>query len=152
MIAAKPLTGFGPSTFNQVYKKYADDAFRTYVSDNPEQSTTHNYFLMTFTEQGAVGGILFIVLCIFMMLKASRLYHQLQDQQLKTLMLTLLLSFTVIIFFSLLNELMEVDKVGGMFWLILLMIHKIQIWHEETDSNHVNTANNFSKTSSKLSN
>lgn len=131
MVEARPFTGFGPSTFNQVYKKYADDAFRTYVSDNPEQSTTHNYFLMTFTEQGAVGGLLFIALCIFMMIKSARLYHQLQDERLKRFILTLLLSFSIMIFLSLLNELLEVDKVGAMFWLILLMIHKIQVWHEE---------------------
>lgn len=130
MIAAQPLIGFGPSTFNQVYKKYADDAFRTYVSDNPEQSTTHNYFLMTFTEQGAVGGILFAILCIFMMIKAAHLYHLLEDQKLKTLLMALLLSLITIVFHSLLNELIEVDKVGAMFWLILLMIHKIEVWHE----------------------
>ena len=131
MIEARPFTGFGPSTFNQVYKHYADDAFRTYVSDNPEQSTTHNYFLMTFTEQGLIGGLLFMGLCIFMLIKASRLYHQVSDPKWKILLLTLILSLLSIIFHSLLNELIEVDKVGTMFWLILLMIHKIQTWHEK---------------------
>ncbi|MEO0895135.1 MAG: O-antigen ligase family protein, partial [Bacteroidota bacterium] len=59
MIQDMPLVGSGPSTFNQVYQNYADGAFATYVSDNPEQSTTHNYFLMTFAEQGFPGGLLF---------------------------------------------------------------------------------------------
>ena len=44
-------TGSGPGTFYPVYQHYTDNAFRTYVSDNPEQSTCHNYYLQTFAEQ-----------------------------------------------------------------------------------------------------
>lgn len=132
MVAEKPLVGFGPSTFNQNYRQYADDAFRTYVSDNPEQSTTHNYFLMTFTEQGVVGGFLFLGLCVFMLLKAHRLYHLLEDPELRTLLLMFLLSLITVLFHAILNELIEVDKVGPMFWLSFAIIHKIETWHEQT--------------------
>ena len=133
MIAARPIQGFGPSCFNQEYKKYADYAFRTYVSDNPEQSTTHNYFLMTFTEQGFVGGLLFLGLVVYMFVKATRLYHQLEDRKLKSMLLMALLSFTTIILHSLLNELIEVDKIGAMFWLNMLVIHKIEVWKESSE-------------------
>ena len=128
MIAARPFQGFGPSCFNQEYKKYADYAFRTYVSDNPEQSTTHNYFLMTFTEQGFVGGLLFLVLVVYMFVKATRLYHRIHDRELRSMLLMALLSFTTIILHSLLNELIEVDKIGAMFWLNMLVIHKVEVW------------------------
>jgi O-antigen ligase len=131
MIADMPLFGAGPSTFNQVYKEYADDAFRTYVSDNPEQSTTHNYFLMTFSEQGFPGGLLFIALCVVMVVKAVRLYPRMQDKEMQRMLAMLLLSLFTILFHSLLNELIEVDKVGAMFWLILLLIHKMEVWHEQ---------------------
>lgn len=131
MIADRPIQGFGPSCFNQEYKKFADYAFRTYVSDNPEQSTTHNYFLMTFTEQGFVGGLLFLGLVVYMFIKATRLYYQIEDKQRKSMLLMALLSFTTIILHSLLNELIEVDKIGAMFWLNMLVIHKIEVWEEE---------------------
>ncbi|MGV3639225.1 MAG: O-antigen ligase family protein, partial [Adhaeribacter sp.] len=55
MGADKPWTGTGPSTFYPVYKKYTVKSFRTYVSDNPEQSTTHNTFLLHLAEQGLPG-------------------------------------------------------------------------------------------------
>lgn len=130
MVAERPLVGFGPSTFNQVYKEYADDAFRTYVSDNPEQSTTHNYFLMTFTEQGMIGGGIFLFLCLFMLYKAYLLYHKLPSLEMRNIAMALLLSLTVILFHSLLNELIEVDKVGGAFWIVLVLIHKLEVWYE----------------------
>lgn len=130
MIADMPLTGAGPSTFNQVYKRYTDDAFRTYVSDNPEQSTTHNYFLLTFSEQGFPGGLLFLFLCIFMIVKSARMYPRLSNDR-KTLLMMVLLSQITILFHSLLNELIEVDKVGSMFWLNWVIMDKLAKWHEQ---------------------
>lgn len=130
MTANKPLLGFGPSTFNQNYKRFADDSFRTYVSDNPEQSTTHNYFLMTFSEQGLVGGSLFLGFCLFMMIKGARLYHRVESRERKWLILAILMSESVIILHSFLNELIEVDKVGAMFWLGWVMLHKLEVWED----------------------
>ncbi|MEZ4826862.1 MAG: O-antigen ligase family protein [Bacteroidia bacterium] len=131
MIADMPLTGSGPSTFNQVYKRYTDDAFRTYVSDNPEQSTTHNYFLLTFSEQGLIGGFLFLGLCVYMVLKAARLYPMMESGEFRSILMMALLSLITILFHSLLNELIEVDKIGPMFWLCMVIIHKLEVWHEE---------------------
>ncbi len=131
MIGENALLGTGPSTFNLEYKKYTDDAFRTYVSDNPEQSTTHNYFLMTFAEQGIVGGALFLILCIYMLIKAANVYHRIRDPEYKTLLVGALLSLITILFHSILNELIEVDKVGPFFWLSLVLIHKVDVWNEK---------------------
>ena len=128
MIGENLWLGTGPSTFNQEYKKYTDDAFRTYVSDNPEQSTTHNYFLMTFAEQGLVGGILFLGICMYMVFRAIHVYHRAEDPQLKALVLATLLSLITVLFHSVLNELIEVDKVGPFFWLSLVAIHKLDRW------------------------
>ena len=131
MIAAKPVFGTGPSTFNQVYKRYADDAFRTYVSDNEEQSTTHNYFLMTYAEQGIIGGSLFLFLCVFMFLKGAAIFKYLSTQH-KIIMLMAILSLSTILLHSALNEMIEVDKVGIMFWVNLVIIHKVESWHYES--------------------
>lgn len=130
MIADMPMLGSGPSTFNQVYKRYTDDAFRTYVSDNPEQSTTHNYFLLTFSEQGIPGGLLFIAFCIYMLIQAAHLYPRLPTPEMRSILMLALLSLCTILFHSLLNELIEVDKIGAMFWLNMLIIHKLYVWHE----------------------
>jgi O-antigen ligase len=128
MVDARPVAGFGPSTFNQNYQTYANDAFRTYVSDNPEQSTTHNYFLMTFAEQGFVGGFLFIGLCLYMFTKGGRLAMQARDPRHRHIAMAATLSMLVIILHSGLNELIEVDKVGAMFWLNVLAIHLVDKW------------------------
>jgi len=131
MAQARPLIGFGPSTFSQVYKRYTEHAFLTYVSDNEDQSTTHNYFLMTFAEQGIVGGLLFIILCLFMLLKGARLYHEVKDLHRKRWLMACVSSLSIIMLYILLNELIEVDKIGAMFWLSMVFIHKIECWEDE---------------------
>ena len=132
MVTDMPIVGSGPSTFNQVYKEYADGAFRTYVSDNPEQSTTHNYFLMTFAEQGFPGGFLYIFLCLYMLLKGYNVYHKIQDPERRNILMMAMLGYITILFHSLLNEFIEIDKEGPIFWMSLVLIHKSEIWHEES--------------------
>lgn len=128
MVAARPLFGFGPSTFNKVYKQYAEDAFRTYVSDNPEQSTTHNYLLMTCSEQGFIGLFIFAAMILFMTIRGFKTYHACQNPLHRNIALTVTLSLIMILLQSTLNELIEVDKVGTMFWFNMMMIHKVEKW------------------------
>lgn len=128
MVAQNPLLGFGPNTFNLVYRKYADDAFRTWVSENEDQSTTHNYFLMTCAEQGFIGLFIFLGLPLFMIIRAFRLYHHTQDRFRKNVLLSAMACLIVILLHSLLNELIEVDKVGSMFWFSMLLIYKMEKW------------------------
>ena len=55
MIKDRFWTGFGPGNFYNFYKPYTLKSFRTYVSDNPERSGIHSYYLMVFVEQGLPG-------------------------------------------------------------------------------------------------
>lgn len=134
MVEAMPLTGAGPSTFNQVYKKYTDDAFRTYVSDNEEQSTCHNYFLQTFAEQGFPGGLLFLFLNAYMLIIGYRAYHAATTPTRRSMVMLVILCLVSIQLFSLLNELIEVDKIGTMYWLCLTLIHKLHVWNEQDEN------------------
>ncbi|MDB5209451.1 MAG: hypothetical protein JWQ30_278, partial [Sediminibacterium sp.] len=62
MLAEKPITGFGPNSFYPHYKPYTVGRFETWVSDNKEHSTVHNYFILTALEQGVGGLVLFCIL------------------------------------------------------------------------------------------
>lgn len=132
MIGDKPLIGSGPSTFYPEYKRYTITGFRTFVSANPERSTTHNYFLLMLAEQGIPGFVLFCILLASALLTAERLYHRSATRpEVQRIVLAITLSLIIIIFHLFLNELIEVDKIGSMFLVCLAVLIRAGSWLEE---------------------
>ena len=133
MIAEKPLVGSGPSTFYPEYKRYTVKSFRTYVSDNPEKSTTHNYFLLQLAEQGIPGFLLFVALVFTALLLVERLYHNARTTQHRNIVMAAGLSLVITIFHLLLNELIEVDKIGSFYYISLAVLMRVQLWQQDEE-------------------
>jgi O-antigen ligase len=116
------LTGFGPTTFYSNYKSYTVPLFRTWVSDNKEKSTVHNYFLLLLIEQGVPGLLLFLALVGTMFWYAQRLYKRTADSFWETTFAVvgaiLLIQCTV----NFLSDLIETDKVGSAFYLCVAVL------------------------------
>lgn len=119
MIKDNPLTGYGPNTFYDHYKEYAVPAFKTWVSDNKDHSTVHNYFLLITIEQGIPGLLFFIILLGAMLYYAQHLYHRVNDQFYKITAITVGVIVAMIIVVNFLSDLIETDKIGSLFFLCL---------------------------------
>ncbi|MDX1408483.1 MAG: O-antigen ligase family protein, partial [Saprospiraceae bacterium] len=126
MISEQPLLGFGPGNFYGFYKSYTDENFVTYVSHNPERSGIHNYFLMTAVEQGLPGLIIFLVLLVVVLLKAEWLYARLPPGQTRRLLAACVSALYFILFILLLNDMIETDKIGSVFFFCLAMMVSIE--------------------------
>ena len=123
MIKEKPLTGFGPACFYSEYKSYTVTSYKTYVSDNPEQSGIHNYYLMTAVEQGIPGLLIFLAMVLLPIVYCERVFH---DKSLgyneKALVMAAGVSLCCVLAVLLINDLLEADKVGPMFFLSIAII------------------------------
>jgi O-antigen ligase len=122
MIKDKPLLGFGPGTFFSNYKTYTVSSFQTYVSDNPDRSTVHCYYLLTFIEQGLIGFLIFCILCGYGLIYGESKYHKLKNSRDKTIIMAAMLSLIIILLINLINDMIETDKVGPFFFLALAII------------------------------
>jgi len=122
MVKEKPLTGYGPSTFYSEYKSYTVKSYKTYVSDNPEKSGIHNYYLMTAVEQGIPGFLIFMVLALLPILIGEVTYHNTQDKSDKGLIMASIICFVLIDIVILINDLIEADKVGPFFFLSMAIV------------------------------
>ncbi len=122
MPSERPWTGVGPGNFYPVYKRYTVPSFRTYVSDNPEQSTAHNYYLLTLTEQGIIGLIIFLLLIFTTLFTGERAYSRLKNKEDRQWLLAVLLSFILILVHILVSDLIETDKIGSLFFLNMSMM------------------------------
>jgi O-antigen ligase len=122
MIKDNALTGYGPNTFYNNYKPYAIPAFKTWVSDNKEHSTVHNYFLLLAIEQGIPGLIFFLLLAGAMLYYAQHLYHHVKDPFYRMIAITTGVILVMILTVNFLSDLIETDKVGSLFFLCLSML------------------------------
>jgi O-antigen ligase len=122
MVKEKPIAGFGPGSFYSLYQSYVDRHFTTYVSDNPEHSGMHNYYLMTTVDQGIIGLIIFLTLIIFVLVYGENLYHSMDLGPKKELVMTALVSFCCILFILTLNDMVETDKVGSFFFFSIAIV------------------------------
>jgi O-antigen ligase len=122
MIKNKPLTGYGPSTFYSEYKSHTVTSYKTYVSDNPEKSGIHNYYLMTAVEQGIPGFIIFLIMAILPILIGEVTYHNTTNKKDKGLIMASIICFVLIDIVILINDLLEADKVGPFFFLSMAIV------------------------------
>jgi O-antigen ligase len=127
MVKDQPLTGFGPNTFYENYKPYGVPAFKTWVSDNPEHSTVHNYFLLMVIEQGYPGLLFFLLLLGVMLWYAQRLWHRTKDLFYKAVAMVTGVILVMIITVNCLSDLIETDKVGSLFFLCLSLLIAVDL-------------------------
>ncbi len=122
MIKDNWLTGYGPNTFYENYKGYTVPAYKTWVSDNKDHSTVHNYFLLTAIEQGLPGLLFLLLLFGAMLYYAQQLYHKLTDDFYKTTAMTVGVIVTMIFVVNFLSDLIETDKIGSLFFLCISLL------------------------------
>jgi len=131
MVKEQPLVGFGPGNFYNFYQSYTVNRFRTYVSDNPEQSGIHNYYLMTAVEQGIPGLFFFVLLCFAAILKAEQSCHQCVHPLRKSWIMATVLSLSIILITLIINDLIETDKIGSFFFLLLALLVNFDLDREK---------------------
>ena len=127
MIRERPLNGYGPGNFYFSYQKYTVSSFKTYVSDNPEHSGIHNYYLMTTVEQGLPGLFFFLLFCVVTMLQGQRIYHRTNDVSRRRTLVAAILCFILIDLLMLMNDFVETDKIGSLFFLSAAILINVDL-------------------------
>ncbi len=122
-----PWMGVGPGNFVNFYRSYTLDAFRTYVSNNKEDSGIHSYYLMTLVEQGLPGLLIFLLLAAGSLIWGEQVYHQTRDPERKLRVMAALLCLIIIDSFLIINDLIETDKVGPFFFMSLAVIVAVDV-------------------------
>lgn len=122
MTLERPVTGFGPGNFYNFYKGYTVTAFQTYVSDNEDKSTVHCYYLLMMAEQGIPGGLIFLALVLLVVLLGEKIYHETVKPERRYMIMAALLAFITIAALNLINDLLEADKVGPFFFMVMALL------------------------------
>ena len=136
MTKEHPIVGVGPSNFVDTYKSYTVTSFQTYISDNEEGSTVHNYFLLILSEQGLPAFLIMFVLIIWIFIVAENIYYRMDNQKDRRIVLMCFLAFTVLLINNFFSDLLEADKIGPMFFMLLAVLVSYDIRSKKlTDQN-----------------
>lgn len=130
MIKERPVTGFGAGTFVFEYKGYTNAFFRTEVSSNIENSGLHSQFISAFVEGGLLGGVLFIGLVVSALFHSQKIFIQVRKRK-KMWVLATSCSFIILLIHLLINDLLEVDEIGSLFYINLAALVYMDIHKEE---------------------
>jgi len=133
MIGEKPLVGFGPSTFYSEYRSYTVTSYETYVSDNPEKSGMHNYYLMTAAEQGIPGLLILLAMIFSVIIYGEWGIARMVDNKKKWLLSAATVAFILTNVVLLINDLLEADKVGPLYFLNMAIIVFLTTQTQEQD-------------------
>ena len=131
MVSHRPLTGFGPNNFYDFYKSYTVTKFKTYVSDNPDGSTVHCYYLLMAIEQGIPGMLIFFILIFYVLLRGEKIYHKAKERWQRNTAMAALLSFATILILILINDLIETDKIGSFFFMNMAILINLDVMNKD---------------------
>ena len=109
-------------------------AFKTWVSNNDEKSSVHNYFLLVSIEQGLPALFILLAILISMFTIAVKAYHRLSDPFERSLALTAAVILSMIVTLNLLSDLIETDKIGSIYFLLLGIFIRLQVKINEQQS------------------
>lgn len=121
MFKEKPFVGVGPNNFVSNYKPYTTTAYETYISENEERSTVHNYFLLLLAEQGLPAMLLFILFIVLILLTAQQTYNQYSVER-KKYVLAITLCIVAFLLNNTLSDLVEANKVGSLFLMCVSLL------------------------------
>jgi O-antigen ligase len=122
MVHDRPYMGVGSGNFYNYYKRYTVTDFETYISDNDEHSTVHNYYLLMLAEQGWIGLAIFLLLTFAVFIYGEYIYFKMKSRENRRAVMILLLVMFSIIINLLLSDMLESDKVGPFFFMIIALL------------------------------
>lgn len=128
MVKENPITGVGPNNFYDHYKNHTVSSFETWVSDNPERSTTHNYFLFLLVEQGYPAMLLYAIFIAYFFARCQNLYHKTQREDYKIFVSVLAMIMAANFVNNFFSELIETHKVGAVFYLNIAALIIVDNW------------------------
>jgi putative inorganic carbon (hco3(-)) transporter len=130
MHANRPWFGWGPGTYMFQYAPYQKWSEKTIISTNfGEGGNAHSEYIGPLAEQGYVGPVLFILIGVFVIYRASRMLMQTRDHRLRMLIKGLLLGLITYWVHGMLNNFLDTEKASVPFWGFIAALTALEVYH-----------------------
>lgn len=128
IIQEHPVLGTGGGTFQHVYGAYQISSLKTPITTyHGTGGDCHNEYLTAFSETGIIGGILFLLLVIFIYKTSLASYRATNNKSYRTLLLCASLGLTTYFVHGMFNNYLNSDKCSVPFWFFIALILAIDV-------------------------
>lgn len=135
MFKERPITGWGPGTYQFVYAPFQRSRDLTIISTNRGTGgNAHSEYLGPLSEQGVPGPLLFIAIILTVSGLAFRLFYTLKDRELKILVISSYLGLMTYYVHGSLNNFLDMDKAAIPFWGFTAILVAVDLFHNNKGS------------------
>ena len=123
MFLERPLTGWGPGTYQFEYAPFQTAQLRTQIStNNADLGNAHSEYLGPLAEQGLLGFMAMVALLMAACHLGFKLHRTLTDPDERALALGLFLGLVTYFVHGVLNNYLDTDKASAPFWGFLAIL------------------------------
>ena len=135
MFLERPITGWGPGTYQFEYAPFQTAELRTQIStNNADLGNAHSEYLGPLAEQGLFGFMAMVALLMAACHLGFKLHRTLTDPDERALALGLFLGLVTYFVHGVLNNYLDTDKASAPFWgfLAMMVVMDLQSNREST--------------------
>ncbi len=131
----RPLTGWGPGTYQFVYGPYQYSYERTIISTNAgDKGNAHSEYLGPLAEMGLIGMLTVLFLFGTIIYTGVRVFQYSRNRWSKYLGAAVLLSFVTYMTHGFLNNFLTRDKAAVPFWGMAAILVALDIYHKHKEA------------------
>jgi O-antigen ligase len=135
MFREKPLSGWGPGTYQFNYGPFQRAADRTIIStDFGDAGNAHSEYLGTMSESGLPGALIYLLLTAFTVITGIRVWYRERrtyEGYFALAILTGLLTYAV---HGIMNSFLDSDKIAALWWGFAAILVSMDISEKEVQA------------------
>lgn len=130
----RPFLGWGPGTYQFNYAPFQKSDEMTTISTNAgDRGNAHSEYIGPLAESGIFGMVNMIILAIVTLFSATVVYSNTRNEQLRVLMLGILLGLITYLVHGTLNNFLDTDKLSVPFWAYMAMLVSLDVYHHREE-------------------
>jgi len=134
MFLEKPFFGFGPGTYMFKYSSYQRAHEMTSISTTQgDMGNIHSEYFGPLVDSGVIGFLIILILFGYSIHHLLQLHYTTQNKETKYLSLAILLALVSYYVHGVMNNFLDQDKIGVIFWAMFGMITALRL-NEKTNA------------------
>lgn len=130
MFRRRPITGWGPGTYQFVYAPFQQSKDRTIIStNNGDGGNAHSEYLGPLAEEGVLGMVFFITIFVYTLILGFRLFYTAIEKEHRVIIVTVFLGLLTYFVHGTLNNYLDTDKASVPFWGFIGILVAMDLYH-----------------------